>query len=73
MIVHKKNQGIDPIRHYALEETLKNTIRFLEIGILELINEIGSIDESNKKEVVLSVRKKIKTKYNIQGILILVF
>lgn len=63
MIKHKKNKGIDPSFHYALEETLKNTIRFLEIGILELLSEVN--DVNTKEEIVKAVRKKIKTKYNI--------
>lgn len=63
MTTYKKNQGIDPSFHYALEESLKNTIRFLEIGILEVLGEIK--DEKIKKKIVLKVRKNIKTKYNI--------
>jgi|VirMetMinimDraft_7_1064189.scaffolds.fasta_scaffold244981_1 hypothetical protein len=63
--IERKNKvkGIDPSFHYALEAILKNTIRFLEIGILELLSEVN--DENTKKEIVLAVRKKIKTKYNI--------
>lgn len=62
-MIRKKNTGIDPSFHYTLEESLKNTIRFLEIGILEVLDEIK--DEKIKKDIVLKVRKNIKTKYNI--------
>lgn len=61
--IKTKNKGVDPSFHYALEESLKNTIRFLEIGILEVLAEIKN--EKTKKDIVLKVRKTLRTKYNI--------
>lgn len=58
-----KNRLIDGSYHYYREESLENTIRFLEIGLKEILNEVN--DEELKKDISFNVREKIKTKYNI--------
>lgn len=59
----KENRLIDCSYHNYREESLENTIRFLEIGLKEILSEIN--DEKLKEDISFNVREKIKTKYNI--------
>lgn len=58
-----ENRLIDGCYHNYVEASLQNTIRFLEIGLIEILNELN--DEELKKNISFNVREKIKTEYNI--------